>query len=217
MAPVLPRGDEIPALPDIAALQRRRLSRLGRAVVHVVSQVQQQRSDMPLVFASRYGDVERALAALGALDSGEPLSPTAFAGSVHNAIAAMHSIIGVQRQNMVSVAAGAGSAAAGLVEAAGLLADGADEVLLTSYDEPLPPPYERFADEPQALYAWAWRIAAPRTGEPALRLARDRVDASTGERSAVPAGLGVLHWLLGSQRTLLHSGGALGWRWSRDG
>lgn len=215
-APALPQGEDTPALALVPALQRRRLSRLGRAVLHVATQARQAQREMPMVFASRYGDVERALGAIGELEAGEPLSPTVFAGSVHNAIGAMHSIIGAWRGNLVCIAAGTNSAAAGLVEAAGLLADGADEVLLACYDEPLPAPYEVFCDEPKALYAWAWRIASPCADAPTLRLARVPATASAGEPAALPAGLDVMRWLLGRQPRLVQPDGALAWVWSRD-
>ena len=212
----LPAGDGMPALADVPALQRRRLSRLGRAVLQVVMSVQQARADLPMVFASRYGDVERALTAIEALEQGEPLSPTVFAGSVHNAIGAMHSIIGGHRQNMICIAAGASNAAAAMVEAAGLLADGADEVLVACYDEPLPPPYDTFADAPQALYAWAWRVARADASAPALRLSRHTAGAGGAVAAHLPPDLAVLRWLLGEQPTLEQSDGGLAWRWSRD-
>ncbi len=215
-APALPRGDEVPTLACVPALQRRRLSRLGRGVLQVTGEVQGANPALPMVFASRYGDLDRALGAIGSLEAGEALSPTVFAGSVHNAIGAMHSIIGGHRQNLVCIAAGAASAAAGMVEAVGLLADGADEVLLACYDEPLPPPYESFADEPQALYAWAWRIAAPGAAVPSLRLARVSAAALTQGAATLPAGLELLHWLLGTQRRLVQRDGASAWLWSRD-
>lgn len=215
-APALPGGSQTASLASVPALQRRRLSRLGRAVLQVTTQAQGSRPDMPMVFASRYGDVDRALAAIDALEDGEPLSPTVFAGSVHNAIGAMHSILGGHRQNLVCVAAGATSAAAGMVEAAALLADGAEEVLLACYDEPLPPAYAVFADEPQALYAWAWRVSVPCTAAPTLRLARGPAAAGAVEGAALPAGLGVLHWLLTEQPGLVQRDGALAWVWSRD-
>lgn len=215
-SPVLPVGDDVPTLEEVPAMQRRRLSRLGRAVFHVTARAADAHAELPMVFASRYGDVDRALHAIGTLEDGEPLSPTVFAGSVHNAIGALYSIVGGQRQNMVCVAAGATSAAAGLVEAAALLADGAYEVLLACYDEPLPPPYATFADEPQALYAWAWRIAAPRPGAPSLHLARTADASAAHEAATLPAGLEPMRWLLGTPSTLVQRDGAMVWRWSRD-
>jgi hypothetical protein len=215
--PRLPCGEETPELTDVPALQRRRLSRLGRAAVQVAIEAQQGRSDIPMVFASRYGDVGRALTAIEALEAGEPLSPAVFAGSVHNAIGAMHSILGPWRQNLVCVAAGAANAAAGLIEAAGLLADGASEVLLTCYDEPLPPGYSVFADAAPALYAWAWVVASPAAGEPALHLARTAWAGAADACASLPPDLQVLHWQLSGEPKLDQHDGALAWRWSRDG
>jgi hypothetical protein len=215
LAPRLPAGDDNPDLPGVPALQRRRLSRLGRAAVQVAVEAQRGRADIPMVFASRYGDVDRALTAIDALEDGEPLSPTVFAGTVHNAVGAMHSILGQHCQNLVCVAAGAANAAAGLVEAAGLLADGASEVLLACYDEPLPPSYTVFADAPEALYAWAWVVAAPTGGTPALRLTRALAPAPA-RPAGLPPDLEVLQWLLGDQPQLDQQDGALAWRWSRD-
>ena len=214
-APELPRGDAVAALPEVPAMQRRRLSRLGRAVLQVVIEIQRERPHMPMVFSSRYGDVERALAAMAELEDGEPLSPTVFAGSVHNAIGAMHSIIGGHRQNLVCVAAGAANAAAGLAEAAGLLADGADEVLLACYDEPLPPAYTPFADGPQTMYAWAWRIGHAAGAAETLSLSRREAVPGEQDHAGLPGDLAVLHWLLSGQPRSTQADGDGAWRWSR--
>ncbi|MEY2840859.1 MAG: hypothetical protein RJB60_3158, partial [Pseudomonadota bacterium] len=45
-----------------------------------------------MVFASRYGDATRSLAMLGDLVNQQALSPSSFALSVHNAVAAIYSI-----------------------------------------------------------------------------------------------------------------------------
>jgi hypothetical protein len=82
---------------------------------------------VPLVFASRHGDVARSMDLLGALASDQPLSPTGFGLSVHNAIAALYSIARGHRGNYLALAAGQATVEAACLEAAGLLADGARE------------------------------------------------------------------------------------------
>jgi hypothetical protein len=216
-APELPSGDGVAELPEVPALQRRRLSRLGRAVLQVAIKMQRDRPGMPMVFSSRYGDVERALKALADLEDGEPLSPTVFAGSVHNAIGAMHSINGDQRQNLVCVAAGAANAAAGLTEAAGLLADGADEVLLACYDEPLPPAYTPFAEDPQTTYAWAWRVGHAGGAAETLSLSRRAAVAGDQGHVDLPGDLAVLQWLLSGKPCSTQTDGDMAWHWSRHG
>jgi hypothetical protein len=63
-------------------------------------------SQVPLVFASRHGDVARSMDLLGALVGDQPLSPTGFGLSVHNAIAALYSIARGHRGNYLALAAG---------------------------------------------------------------------------------------------------------------
>lgn len=216
-SPHLPTGSDAPALADVPAMQRRRFSRVGRAVVQVTREASGERR-APMVFASRYGDVERALDALESLLGGQGVSPAVFAGSVHNGICAQLSIIEHHTQNMSCVAGGPCTAAVGMVEAAGLIADGADEVVLVCYDEPLPQPYDALADEPQALFAWAWRLApAGRSSDPdVLRLyctaPQGKAECPTG---TLPKSLEVLRWMLSGCARLEQRAGNCTWIWSR--
>lgn len=162
--------DAVPALSDVPPMMRRRIERLGRLACQVVSWCAPQGRACPLVFASRHGDAERSLQLLADLIRGEPLSPTSFALSVHNAIAALSSIARSDVSNVVAVAAGRETALAGLTEAVALLADGHEEVLVVCYDAPLPVPYEGFEDEPACAHAWAWRVATAGRGGLPLRL-----------------------------------------------
>jgi len=195
-APWLPSGDEVPAVAELPAMQRRRLTRLGRMALQVAWDCQGcDAADLgfPLIFASRYGDVERSLELLRGLDADNELSPTGFGMSVHNAVSGMYSIARGDVSPAVCVAAGASSAGAGLIEAAGLLADGAREVMLVAYDEPLPSPYESFADERACYWAWAWRLAAlPQAGDTARLRVQLSTHAPAGAEEALPFGLALL-------------------------
>jgi hypothetical protein len=161
--PVLPGRtvDAVPALAEMPAMMRRRVDRLGRLACQVAYWAQESGGHVPMVFASRYGDASRSLALLADLVRGEPLSPTSFALSVHNAVSALYSIAQGHTDNTVVVAAGRATVAAALTEAAALLADGAPEVLVVHYEAPLPDHYAAFQDEPACEYAWAWRVARP--------------------------------------------------------
>ncbi len=199
-------------------MQRRRLSSLGRMAAQVAYWAQGESRSMPVVLGSRYGDAARSLALLGDLIRDEPLSPTVFGLSVHNAIGAMYSIARGDRSNYLSVSAGATSAAACLVEAAGLLADGEPEALVVCYDAPLPGAYADFEDEPAASYAWAWRVSAPALGQPHFRL-----EAGASEPEPVrslpllPFGLDVLRFYLAGDSRLQRAVGRSTWTWSRHG
>lgn len=158
--PVAPVTD-IPALPDMPAMMRRRVDRLGRLACQVAYWCQVPTEQSAMVFASRYGDAAKSLSLLGDLVRGEPLSPAGFGLSVHNAVSALYSIACGHVGNTVVVAAGRATVAAALTEAAALLADGAPDVLVVYYEAPLPDDYASFHDEDVSEYAWAWRVALP--------------------------------------------------------
>ncbi len=92
-APSVPApGDAQPDVSFLPAMQRRRLSPLARMAFHVAWPLAEGRPPLPLIFASRHGETPRTFAILGDLARGEPLSPTQFSLSVHNAIIGLWSI-----------------------------------------------------------------------------------------------------------------------------
>jgi hypothetical protein len=194
-----PLTETVPPLTEMAPMMRRRVDRLGRLACQVAYWCQSQGSgEVPMVFASRYGDAGRSLNLLGDLVQDEALSPTGFGLSVHNAISALYSIARADTGNTVVVAAGRATVLAALTEAAGLLADGAPEVLVVYYEAPLPAPYDSFEDEPAIEYAWAWRVARPSGSPDQVRVARVNVGAADDvdlDRTW-PAGLSVLRHML---------------------
>ena len=214
-APRAPAGDEAPALAEMPPMQRRRVDRLGRMALQVAWRCQPEADpDTPLVFASRHGDLGRTYEMLGALARDESLSPTHFGLSTHNAIAAQYSIARGLTGNYVVVSAGTVSAEAAIVEASALLHDGAPSVLVVMYDGPTPGDYAAFRDEPEAEYAWAWRLVPPRAGLPTLSLAAGGVEVvrETETRSPVlPHGLDVLRGFLAGDASFT----ADGWIWRR--
>ncbi|MFT4179571.1 MAG: beta-ketoacyl synthase chain length factor [Thermomonas sp.] len=218
-APFPPRGDEMPALPEVPAMQRRRIDRLGRMAVQAAwwCQPPQKHDGVPLVFASRHGDVQRSFELLQQLAKDEAMSPTQFGLSVHNAVAALYSIVRGERGNYLAIAAGRATAEAALVEAAGLLADGAPEVQVVVYDAGLPGAYSAFLDEPDAPHAWSWRLRADGEG---TRLSLDwqaADDAVEKTASALPATLVALRFLLSGDAAREHRADGLRWRWRRHG
>lgn len=190
---------QMPALSEVAPMMRRRIDRLGRLACQVAYWCQSAEPDVPLVFASRYGDATRSLALLGDLVHSQPLSPTGFALSVHNAVAALYSIARGDLGNAVVVAGGRATAAAALIEARALLADGAPEVLVVCYDAPLPDGYAHFAPEVGVEFAWAWRVVPPDAGRQGQRVRLTLEEGSVvadPNLASWPEGLSVLRWFL---------------------
>lgn len=220
-SPYLPAGEDQPELREMPAMARRRLGALGRAAVQVAWWCQGAAAGgMPVVLASRYGDAARSLELLAELARGQALSPTAFGLSVHNAIGAQYSIARGDRSNYLSIAAGAAGAAEAVVEAAGLLADGANEVLVVNYDAPLPGDYARFEDEPSTCYAWAWKVARPagEAPQPAhLQLSAGPAPAQdpSSERAGLPFGLDVLRFFVSGDARLQRCADGRQWTWQR--
>ena len=213
-APALPEGMAVPPLAEMPAMQRRRLEPLGRMALQVAWRCQPDPAvAMPLVFASRHGDVARTYEMLAGLARGEPLSPTHFGLSTHNAIAAQYSIARGLTDNYLAISAGVESPEAAVTEALGLLADGAPEVLVVAYDGPIPEPYAEYRDEPEAAWAWAWRLGAPWADAPRFSL-RPCADATPPAPAALPHGLDLLRFVLAGQGELTTPSGTR--RWVRD-
>jgi hypothetical protein len=105
------------------------------------------------------------------------------------------------------------------VEAAGLLADGASEVVLVCYDAPLPTPYSAFDDKPAATYAWTWRIAKPEPGQAHFELGfgpASGVDSTAGTLSrTLPFGLDAMRFMLSGDAFLRREADGIRWTWSR--
>jgi hypothetical protein len=203
--PFLPAGDGVPELAEMPAMARRRLDPLGRMAAQAAWWCQRDDLGMPVVLASRYGDAARSLELLATLARDEPVSPTAFGLSVHNAVGAMYSIARHDCANYLAVAA------------AGLLHDGAHEVLVVCYDAPLPGAYAVFEGGPTARYAWAWRLALPAANEPRFSLCAHAPLLADTPAPDLPYGLDVLRFALSSDASFERTVENTRWRWSRHG
>ena len=220
-----PAGDTAVDLSHVPAMARRRLGHLAKMAISVADQVlaSARRPDIPVVWASRYGDAEKALSLLKSQSMDEPLSPTSFGLSVHNAVGAQHSILRGMQANAVCVASSRCAPEAGVVEAMSLLQDmepGVAEVLLVCYDQPLPGDYAAFHDEPVAEYAWAVLLAPAHAGQKGFSLrafpAATPPDGAVAEAPRLPHGLDALHFLLQAQRpSWAHAHPTGRWVWER--
>lgn len=216
--PLPPDGPAAPPLAEVPAMARRRIDPLGRAALQVAYWAQQDvdaaaLATMPLVFASRWGELARSVAMLQELARGEALSPTAFSHSVHNAIGAQYSIQRGITANVSAVAAAEVSAAAGWLEAQALLAAGAPAVLLTVFDAPLPSLYAHTGLDATLAppHAYALRLRLALAGETGVLLSREAMLEQPA--GALSPNLRVLQWLLDPAAELHQPDGAAGWHW----
>lgn len=196
--------------PDVSflpALQRRRLSRLARMAFHVAWPLAEAAGPMPLVFASRHGETPRTLTIIGDLARNEPLSPTQFSLSVHNAIIGLWSILRGDTSEMTALAAEGDGLEQALLEASTLLGEGAPAVLLVIAEETPPALYGPYIDDVPFPYAVALQLTPGHNCQ--LQLSQ-----GSGPRAAWPHALELLRALTGGTDSLQHHWKRRQWNWS---
>jgi hypothetical protein len=204
--------DFIPELAWMPASLRRRVSPLGRTALSVLSTC--QLTDLgPVVFASRYGDLEGIAELLTQLDREGVVSPMGFSLAVHNAAMGVNSIARKDRTTTTCIAVNEDMAEAACFEALGWLGDGVGHVLMVCCGDPVPPPYEPTQGSEQFRYAWACRLRAVSSGGFSL-LATIAGQASSPINPATPACLRALSFLVGAHpgEDLLSESGRYLWR-----
>ncbi|SDH67302.1 Beta-ketoacyl synthase, N-terminal domain [Pseudomonas flavescens] len=199
---------EQPDVGFLPAMQRRRLSRLARMVFQVAWPLAEGHPALPLVFASRHGETPRSLSILQDLARAEPLSPTQFSLSVHNAIIGQWSILRGDTSEMTALAGEGDGLEMAMLEAATLLADGAPAVLLVIGEEAQPELYMPFIDDVPFPYALALLLMPGEDWHLQLR-------TGSGPRAPWPHPLSLIQGLCNGYVTLEHTWKERQWTWSR--
>jgi hypothetical protein len=208
-------GDHDPAVKLMAPMLRRRAGFLGKMALEVAYQSLGNERDLPTVFCSRHGEVARSVNLLMEIAKAEPLSPTSFGLSVHNATAGLFSIARNDHTNSIALAAGQSSVEHAAIEACGLLADGEPRVMLVVYDGPLPAVYGAFQDCHEQPFAWAWLMQPPTDDVVSLCWSSSRTDESSSAERISP-GLEILRFYLRNDALLERTCDGRRWHWSRD-
>lgn len=219
-----------PKVAKMPPMLRRRASATGKMALEAAYACLPEpvvASDLPVIFASRHGECARSVELLQELAQHAPLSPTSFSLSVHNANGGLWSIARGDRSNNIAIAAGSSTVEHALIEACGLLADGAQQVLLVMADNPPPEVFAAYADCAEQSFAWAWLLQAG-TGAGAdtdidagerLSLSWTAEDGGSASASATdiaaPGGLDILRFFLRRDAELTRVAGGRRWRWSR--
>jgi hypothetical protein len=215
-----------PKVAKMPPMLRRRASVTGKMALETAYAClpeQAAPSDLPVIFASRHGECARSVELLQELAQHAPLSPTAFSLSVHNANGGLWSIARGDRSNNIAIAAGTSTVEHALIEACGLLADGARQVLLVMADSPPPDVFSAYSDCVEQGFSWAWLLQADNeahtnAGE-RLSLSWTTTDADSPATppadAALPGGLDILRFFLRRDAELTRVAGGRRWRWSR--
>lgn len=147
-----------PQLPTIAAMQRRRFSRLTKMMLDVCAQCHvdnQTRS----IFASRHGELNRTIGLLEDIINQQPLSPLAFSQSVHNTASGIYGILNDNRSASTSIAAGTETLSQAMIEAYAQLCEDPTPLMLVFGDDPVPPVYSQFTQEFELPLALGLQLA----------------------------------------------------------
>lgn len=207
----------------MASMLRRRAGFVGKMALEVAYRCLDGQTAIPSIFCSRHGECSRSVELLSDLAQAQPLSPTAFSLSVHNAAAGLFSIARHDCASHSALAAGHGGVEHAVIEACGLLADGAPSVLLVVYDGVLPEVFRAFQDCQEQSFAWAWLM------RPAAVGAVDTISLSWGHHEThdfapttslapdllQPGGLDVLAFYLRRDPELIRTVDSRCWRWER--
>ena len=113
-----------------------------------------EEKQMPLVYCSRHGDIERTLSVLLEIADEQTVSPMQFSLAVHNAISGVLSIQQKNRSAISALVADNGGVVPVLLEAAGFIAENrSDSVLCLISDVRLPEIYRDENTPPDFAFA----------------------------------------------------------------
>jgi len=208
-APFLPGTEGEPGVKAMPPMLRRRAAQLGKMALEVAYECLGDASGVPIVYCSRHGEVGRSVELLDAMARGEALSPTAFGMSVHNANPGLFTIARKEQANHIALAAGPSSLEHAVIEACGLLADGAPQVLLVMADTALPQLYSHFEDCEEQAFAFAWLL------QPGAQLSLGWQAGADAPRESMPGALQVLRFFLSDEQQLVRLADQRQWQWQR--
>lgn len=217
-----PATDEqkVAGSPDVSwvpANTRRRLSSFAKMTFYVSHQVSAG-SCTETIFASRHGDLSKTLVQLEGLAENEPLSPTQFALSVHNAVSGQFSIATENTLPSTTISAGNNTLEAALIVAYSRLKanKGLKELTVILADEAPPLVYQKLGAESESSAAIALRLSleeTSRNGQLSINLKpfQDR-EQYLQQGSNVQQ---VLSFLQSNHMELNYASSGYSWRWSR--
>jgi hypothetical protein len=204
-------------LDGIPAMLRRRFNALGKCAMGAALPLLRDYPAIPSIFASRHGETEVLFALLEGIARGEPMSPTLFSLSVHNAISGLYSIARKDTSPVTAIAAMEGLVLQALFEALGQL-QCADRVLCVIYDMPLARFFRAHASVPDEPFPYAIAMILGKREGVAYRLEQAGPGAPAepprpGQLGAEP--LALLRLLAGIADEVEFSGPRSSWRAAR--
>jgi hypothetical protein len=212
--PVALGSGGFPEARFLPPLLRRRCGPLARIALTTAFACcdEQERGRVSTVFASRHGNINESIDLLDRLAQRQPLSPTVFSHTVHNAQAALFSLAARNPEASSSIAAQADTFGCAWLEALALLEREPDQpVLLVMADVPLDPTFAQMVDEPESSYGLALLMAPADDG---LAFAIEPA-AQPAPPPQWPDAVEFLRWLLSDERRLSLGRGSRRFVWHK--
>ena len=210
-APFALPAEGAPDVPFLPALLRRRCSPLSKTMLQVAWAAcpESERASVRAVFSSRHGENRESMAHFEQLVAGQPLSPTRFTHTVHNAQASIFSIATGNRCASSAIAGERDGFGAGILEALGhLQREPSRPTLLVVGDVPAADFCRDLTGEPAATFAVALLLAAgdaasQPAGSTARRVGYELLTAEApGAPAERPAALEFVRWWSGDAPVL---------------
>lgn len=198
-------------LSELPMMAARRLSSGSKLAVECGLAMLRRHHIDAVLYTSRHGELERNYRLLHALATGQDISPTDFALSVHNSAVGNLTITAQQPITSSSLSAGRDSFQQGLCEVMCLLSAGYQRVLMVDFDGHLPEFYH-----PQlapTMPTWPYALALVIEAGDAWRCTT--VGAARDDEPELPQSLLFLQHYLQDHTDFTLPGERLQWRWSR--
>jgi predicted transcriptional regulator len=176
-----------PDVSSIPPLLRRRLNLLGRACANEILQHVKKDENIPVVYCSQHGDIERTFGILTGAAKGEPISPMNFSLSVHNAILGVLSIHLGLTSSISSISSDQNGLVPVLLEAVGILMSGSEKVLCVICDVTLPQIYLDDLSLPRNSYAISFIVT--KSEGTSLKLIQTEEEVNMKKNEELPTAL----------------------------
>lgn len=143
--------------PDVSfvpPMERRRLTGVERAAISVAHKVYPEGDEIPVVFASRWGEIGTTVKLMRQCHDDGEMSPAGFAASVHNAAPGVFSLLTKNRAPYTAIAARSRSREMGWLEATSMKG----RVVFVYAEEDTPEFYRPKFGEPETAHAEAFLL-----------------------------------------------------------
>jgi len=161
-----------PALKQIPAMQRRRLSPFAKMALHCALEASGDvASSVPSVFSSRHGDLHKTSKLIADVADNAPLSPTQFGLSVHNAVGGQFSIYTKNKAPLTAISAGEDTFLMAIADAVCKLnSNDYGSILVVYTEEVVPLKYEKYIQQRQVSIGIALLLEKAQSSEPSIQL-----------------------------------------------